>query len=208
MARGPRPVKVPRHVKRLHADEAREQRIAETAAPVQDRSKRKVWPYVAGGTAAAGAGALVVARRRKKETMTKSDTLVLATVAKSAPDELVLATVSKAGPVRVGRALLTGGLSEARPPKKVPSVREFGVRRSARAVATGGLSEARRSVGKANTFATRDQNSGGLRSVTARTPEGRFVSHENDLKVVHITPKRNPTSKLAVYGRSHGRKLR
>lgn len=40
--------------------------------------------------------------------------------------------------------------------------------------------------------------------LTARTPTGRFVSHENDLHVVHITPKRHPTSRLAVYHGGRG----
>lgn len=40
--------------------------------------------------------------------------------------------------------------------------------------------------------------------VSARTPSGRFVSHENDLKVIHIRPKRKPTSELRRFGKSWG----
>lgn len=45
-------------------------------------------------------------------------------------------------------------------------------------------------------FARTDQNSTGLRRLTARTPSGTYVSHDNDLAVFHITPRRNPTSRL------------
>lgn len=38
----------------------------------------------------------------------------------------------------------------------------------------------------------------------ARTPSGKFVSHANDLKVVHYHPKRNPTSKLVQI--KHGKR--
>ena len=79
--------------------------------------------------------------------------------------------------------------------------------------ATGGLAGAaigRKSkpqVAKAHKFATKDENSGGLKYLTARTPAGKFVSHANKLSVTHVSPRRNVSSKLAVYGRSHGRKL-
>jgi hypothetical protein len=58
----------------------------------------------------------------------------------------------------------------------------------------------RHDVGKASYSA---EGTGVVR-LTARTPSGRFVSHENDLDVFHVTPKRNPTSKLAVYHKGRG----
>lgn len=37
-----------------------------------------------------------------------------------------------------------------------------------------------------------------VQRVTVRRPSGQFVSHTNDLDVFHVTPKRNPTSRVLV----------
>lgn len=46
-------------------------------------------------------------------------------------------------------------------------------------------------------FASRDQNSSvGVSRIVARTPQGRYVSHENDLKVVRVERKRPTDSRV------------
>ena len=46
-----------------------------------------------------------------------------------------------------------------------------------------------------------------IRSVQPRTPNGRYVSHENKLEVVHVHPRGIKNSKLEAYGRGVGRRL-
>lgn len=119
--------KVPQHIARITRDVERAQGHSASASA----KGRLVWPYVAGGGAAAGAAGLLIAHRsRKKDTVGKS---------------LIAVPVSKA---------------------------------------------------------THSQDGTNVLRLTARTPSGRFVSHANDLRVVHITPRRNPTSRLMVYGKS------
>lgn len=54
---------------------------------------------------------------------------------------------------------------------------------------------------------SRDENSSpGATKVIARTPQGKFVSHENDLDVFHVKPRRRTDSRLMHYGKK-GTKL-
>lgn len=195
----------------------------------------RIWPYVAGGAVAGGGLLAYRHHNRKKKAVSKnlvavpvSKGLKMPKFGKKPPEPMkpvgqqgLGPGITYKGPGQVGMRGVKKGLFGDAVKVSVKNVKSDGLKSALKAegaafkssfgtsyrAARGGApykqTVAASRVGKAST----SEWGTNIRSVQPRTPNGRYVSHENKLEVVHVHPRGIKNSKLEAYGRGVGRRL-